>query len=120
MLNIRLLEISSTFSIYLPLAILLSLIFFFQCLIVISNKFNIIEFSNLISYTQWFLYSNKKIVAIGQLLFNECYILFLGATLLLFIAMIGVILLTLKKEKNLKENSNNNKNLKIINWRTKN
>jgi hypothetical protein len=32
------------------------------------------------------------------LLFNESYILFIGATLLLFVAMIGVIILTLNKK----------------------
>ena len=52
MLNIRLLEISSTFSVYLPLAFLLSLIFFLQCIIVFANKFNVIELDNLIIYTK--------------------------------------------------------------------
>jgi NADH:ubiquinone oxidoreductase subunit 6 (subunit J) len=42
---------------------------------------------------------NIKIILIGQLLFNEYYILFIAATLLLFIAMVGVIILTLDKTK---------------------
>jgi NADH:ubiquinone oxidoreductase subunit 6 (subunit J) len=47
---------------------------------------------------------NSKIVALGDLLFNECFLLFIGATFLLFIAMIGAIILTLdKKYLNLKE-----------------
>jgi len=33
------------------------------------------------------------------LLFNDYYILFIAATLLLFIAMVGVIILTLEKKK---------------------
>lgn len=37
-------------------------------------------------------------MAIGELLFNEGYVLFIGATLLLFVAMIGVIILTLNKK----------------------
>jgi NADH:ubiquinone oxidoreductase subunit 6 (subunit J) len=47
------------------------------------------------------LFNNIKIVAIGQLLFNVNYILFIGATLLLFIAMIGVIILTLNKKESI-------------------
>jgi len=39
----------------------------------------------------------SKIGVIGLLLFNKYYILFIAATLLLFIAMVGVILLTLEK-----------------------
>src|ERR1700749_229984 len=39
MLDIRLLEISSTFSVYLPLAFFLSSIFLIQCFIVFLNKF---------------------------------------------------------------------------------
>jgi NADH:ubiquinone oxidoreductase subunit 6 (subunit J) len=43
------------------------------------------------------LFTNIKINLIGQLLFNNYYILFIAATLLLFIAMIGVIILVLDK-----------------------
>jgi len=42
---------------------------------------------------------NIKINLIGQLLFNEYFILFIAATLLLFIAMIGVIVLVLDKNE---------------------
>lgn len=101
MLNIRILEISSTFSIYLPLAIILSFIFFCLILFLYLNSLNIIEFSSILTYTNWPTFTHIKIVAIGQLLFNESYVLFIGATLLLFVAMIGVIILTLnKKTKN--------------------
>jgi NADH-quinone oxidoreductase subunit J len=102
MLNIRILEISSTFSIYLPLAIFLSFIFIILFLCIYSNSLNFIEFSNLSVYVKWPNFNNIKIIAIGQLLFNECYILFVGATLLLFIAMIGAITLTLEKKVNVK------------------
>ena|SRR5205085_4363392 len=52
MLNIRLLEIASTFTVYLPLALFLSLIFIIQCFIIIINKFYIVEFDNIIIYTK--------------------------------------------------------------------
>ena len=56
------------------------------------------------------MFTNIKINLIGLLLFNKYYILFIGATLLLFIAMIGVILLTLDKD---------NKKVKIIKFNYK-
>jgi NADH-quinone oxidoreductase subunit J len=116
MLDIRLLEISSTFTVYLPLALFLSLIFIIQCFIIFLNKFNIIEFQNLLVYTKWLTYTNIKITSIGQLLFNECYLIFLGATLLLFVAMIGAIILTLNKKNNkYKINFSNYKLIKNIN-----
>lgn len=118
MLNIRILEISSTFTVYLPLAIFLSFIFICQCILVFLNKFTIFELHNLLNYTKWYLYINIQIVSIGQLLFNECSILFLGATLLLFVAMIGVIILTLEKKK-LKKKEVLKKPSININWRYK-
>lgn len=119
MLNIRLLEIASTFTIYLPLALFLSLIFFLQFIIVFINKSNIIEFDNLVIYTKWYLYTHSRIISIGQLLFNESFIIFLGATLLLFVAMIGAILITLEKKKIIKKFDYFFKKKNNINWRYK-
>lgn len=115
MLNIRILEISSTFSIYLPLALFLSFIFISQFILVYFNSLNFFEFDNSLIYTKWPSYNNIKIIAIGQLLFNECYIFFIGATLLLFIAMIGVIILTL--DKKIKVSFKYRLTAKNINWR---
>ena len=47
-------------------------------------------------WKNWIFLNNIKIISIGQLLFNELYIYFFIASLLLFIAMIGAILLTLE------------------------
>ena len=112
MLNVRILEISSTFSIYLPLALFLSLLFF-----IYYNSLHMVEFDILLTYTNWSFFKNVKIIAIGQLLFNESYILFIGATLLLFIAMIGVIILTLNKKNNI--NYKTKISSKNINWKYK-
>jgi NADH:ubiquinone oxidoreductase subunit 6 (subunit J) len=59
-------------------------------------NFNLLYFDNFLIYSNWILFNNIKIVSIGQLLFNELYIYFFGASLLLFVAMIGAILLTLQ------------------------
>lgn len=117
MLNIRVLEITSTFSIYLPLAIFLSVIFLSLIILIYFKSISIIDLNNALSYTNWLTYNNIRIVAIGELLFNELFILFIGATLLLFIAMIGVIILTLNK----KEKINYTYRLvsKTINWKYK-
>lgn len=119
MLNIRILEIYSTFSIYLPLAFFLGLISLIQISLIFFysfNSFNIIELNNLLIYINWILSTNIKISLIGQLLFNNYYILFIAATLLLFIAMIGVIILTLDKN-----NLNNKLDYTVksnnINWK---
>ena len=115
MLNVRVLELSSTFSIYLPLAIFLSIIFLCYIFMLYFHSFNLIEFNTILTYTNWPKFNNIKIIAIGQLLFNESYILFIGATLLLFVAMIGVIILTLNKQN--KINYQNKINLKNITWK---
>jgi NADH-quinone oxidoreductase subunit J len=116
MLNIRILEIYSIFSIYLPLAFFLGLIFFIQIILVFFNFFNIIELNNLLIYIDWTLFTNIKINLIGQLLFNNYYILFIAATLLLFIAMIGVIILVLDKI-NLNNKLDYIVKLNNINWK---
>ena len=60
-------------------------------------NFSVIELDIIKPHINWITYKNIKITAIGELLFNEGYILFIGATLLLFVAMIGAIILTLGK-----------------------
>lgn len=115
MLNIRVLELASTFSIYFTLALFLSLIFLSLIILVYFKSLYIIEFKSILNYTNWSTFNNIKIVAIGELLFNEGYVLFIGATLLLFVAMIGVIILTLNKRK--KVNYNYRISSRNINWK---
>jgi len=98
MLNIRIKEV---FSLHLPLVSFLSLIYVSQILLILYNSISYVQLVNLIIYIKWSFYTNIKIVTIGILLFNDCYILFIGATLLLFIAMLGAIILTLEKKKNI-------------------
>lgn len=51
MLNVRVLELASTFSIYLPLAIFLSFIFLCLLIIIYFNSLYILEFHNILTYT---------------------------------------------------------------------
>jgi len=116
MLNIRLLEIYSTFLIYLPLSVILCLLLISLLVYIFILNFNLLYFDNFIIYSNWINFNNIKIISIGELLFNNLYIYFFCASLLLFIAMIGAILLTLeyKNIKNLKINIISTVN---INWK---
>ena len=116
MLNIRILELYSTFSIYLPLAIFLSVIFFIQIFVIYFNFFSLVEITSTYKFINWISYTNIKVNLIGQLLFNEYYIIFIAATLLLFVAMIGVILLTLNKRSS-KNKLDFNIKSNNINWK---
>ncbi len=99
MLNIRLLEIYTTFQIYLPLAFILCIILLSQGIYLFIKNYNFIYLDNLLVYNNWIFFNNIRIISIGELLFNQCYLYFIGATLLLFIAMIGVIVSSLEKNK---------------------
>ena len=103
MLNIRLLEDSFNIYIYIPIIIFISLIIIFQVIYFFFNIFNIIEIDNLVYYVNWNFSNNVQISSIGELLFNKLYILFIGAAILLFIAMIGAIILTMDDDLNLLE-----------------
>jgi uncharacterized membrane protein len=50
--------------------------------------------------------------SIGEILFNKLYILFIGAAILLFIAMVGAIVLTMEDDDMLSDN-----NIKVENFR---
>jgi len=114
MLNVRILEIYSTYSIYLPLAAFLSIIFLFWVLLIYWNNFSVIELNILKPHVNWISHKNIKIIAIGELLFNEGYILFIGATLLLFVAMIGAIVLTLGK---IEKKGHFDTHQNVVNWK---
>lgn len=119
MLNVRLLENTFNFSIYIPIIGFLSLIFIFQVIYFFSYMFNIIEIKNVINYIDWSSSNNIQINSIGELLFNRLYILFISAALLLFIAMIGAIILTMDEdEKPIKLKNEKNRFYSLnINWK---
>jgi len=102
MLNIRLLENVFNFSIYMPLVLLLSLIFIFQFIYFFFNIFSRGCSNNIIIYWDWTFINKIQINLIGELLFNRFYILFIGAAFLLFIAMIGAIVLTMDNDNTIK------------------
>lgn len=123
MLNIRLLENAFNFTIYIPIVIFLSLIFILQIIYFLFSVFNMTEADNLVYYFNWNFSNHIQMSSIGELLFNKLYVLFIGAALLLFIAMIGAIVLTLDddafndKKKNINETDKNRFHSSNINWK---
>ena len=126
MLNIRILDNTFNFSIYIPIIIFLSLIFMFQIIYFFFNMFNIVEIENLVYYSDWNFTNHIQISSIGELLFNKLYILFISAAILLFIAMVGAILLTMDEDDYLLYVNGNNKEKNLektrffsfnINWK---
>lgn len=121
MLNIRLLENSFDFSIYIPIIILLGLIFILQSIYFLLSAFNKSSSYKLISYLDWTFVNQVQISSIGELLFNKLYVLFIVAAFLLFIAMIGAIVLTLDDEYDLKMGKEKIENIRFfsknINWK---
>ena len=115
MLNVRLLELYSTFLIYLPIAIILSFSMILQFIYLFIKSFDYVSINSIDVYTDWILYNNIRIIAIGELLFNKFFIFFIGATLLLFVAMIGAIILTLE-DKQIKNKTIYRFNASSINW----
>ena len=67
------------------------------------------EIENMVYYVNWNFSNNIQMSLIGELLFNRLYILFIGAALLLFIAMIGAIVLTMDDELIVVKNENKNR-----------
>jgi NADH-quinone oxidoreductase subunit J len=117
MLNIRVTELKESLVRYIPIGGLVLIIFFIEILSVINGDLvpffsgsslnldsqfillqkdlNLIVWSNNISPT-------TNIEAIGELLYTYYFYCFLMASLILLVAMIGAILLTMRKQFNVR------------------
>lgn len=99
MLNIKKLQIETSITYQLPIFIFFCGLFF--CSLYILEKYNFILLQTtdfLLNYNDWnsqiTLYSNLN--NLGHILYTYYFHLFILASIVLFVAMIGVILLTLK------------------------
>ena len=95
MLNIRMIELNEEDNKlkYLPASIIISLIFLFQLIYLFFSNNQLILFYNDLFYFLNLDYSNLQILAF--LIYNYYKEYFLLSGIILFIAMIGVIILTL-------------------------
>ena len=137
MLNVRITTLKESVLRYLPVGGLIIFIFFFEVLSVIngdlvpffSNKFVFFEndFFILNQELQTTLWVNQidptiNIVALGEVLYTYYVFPFIFASLILLVAMIGAILLTMRKRTNVKKQEifdqvygNINTNIRFVN-----
>jgi len=112
MLNIRITELKESVLRYIPIGGLVLIIFFFEVLSVINGDLvpffskatatmdssfdlHIVNWANNISPT-------TNVEAIGELLYTYYFYAFIVASLILLVAMIGAILLTMRKQFNVR------------------
>jgi len=96
MLNLRLVESYNTVWNYIPIGAFIGIIFFFQLIFLIYFDFGLISLYDDNKFYEWInLYNLKSnIILIGVVLYNYNSHLFLIASFILFVAMIGSIILT--------------------------
>ena len=106
MLNIKLVELNENMFRYLPIGALIGLIFLFEIFLVLENNLISLNYS-LDSNNIHYIWDNKitnysNIELIGSILYTNNFYLFLVASLILLVAMIGAIILTLYMQTNIK------------------
>jgi len=123
MLNVRLVELIDNLTRYLPIGLIIGIVFLFELLVIVDTQFSIQNYSG-ISNT-WYLNDTYYIIgqsvwlplgsiknnniwnfssisnveAIGSILYTEGYLYFLISSLVLLVAMVGAIVMTLYHEQ---------------------
>ena len=107
MLNIKVVELSENLFLYLPIGAFVAMIFLFEIFLVIDTDLmpvftkttgdviNYIDWTNKVSYT-------SNIAQLGNIMYTYYFYLFLVASLILLVAMIGAIMLTLHRNTQVK------------------
>lgn len=107
MLNIKLIELNENLILYLPIGAILAIIFLFEIFIIIDTdliplfSLNFADTLNYIKWTSEITYTTN-VARLGTLIYTHYFFLFIIASLILFVAMVGAIMLTLYKNTNLK------------------
>lgn len=97
MLNIKLIELKSSYITYIPLSFIFILIFFFEILYYFQINYIYIYSNTTEFYINWvnYLYfSLSNVHLIGLYLYTYYFLVFIFSAIILFIATIGAILLT--------------------------
>nr|YP_009121379.1 NADH dehydrogenase subunit 6 [Thecamonas trahens]AJF36633.1 NADH dehydrogenase subunit 6 [Thecamonas trahens] len=104
MLNIKIIELSENLFLYLPVGAFIALIFLFEIFLVIDTDLmpvftkttgdiiNFVDWTNKVTYT-------SNIAQLGNIMYTYYFYLFLVASMILLVAMIGAIMLTLHRNK---------------------
>ncbi len=107
MLNVRLIEFNESILRYLPIGALIGLIFLLELYLVIGHELTSVsnfDLGNSLEIVTWAsqVDSLTNMETIGELLYTHYFYLFLVASLVLLVAMIGAIVLTLHHRENVK------------------
>lgn len=95
MLNIKLEELKDNATRYMPIGILIGLVFIVEVLLILESE---IYFSFDSSHSFSSIIPLSNLLVLGQVLYTEFFIFMILASLILLIAMIGAIVLTLNHE----------------------
>lgn len=93
---------------FLPIGVLISLIFIFQFLIIIDSNFVILDnICKSVIWTSWVKesFSYLNIEVLGLVLYTKYSFLFLMCSLILLVSMLGAITLTVHQRNSLKKQS---------------
>ena len=107
MLNIKISEVIEEVYQYLPVGGFIGIIFFLEVVLIVDNDFVPLITSNGTSsdYIQWSggIDAASNLSSLGQVLYSYYALAFLMAGLILLVAMIGAIVLTLRKRPGVKK-----------------
>tara|TARA_Y100000588_G_scaffold379242_1_gene461068 strand:+ start:432 stop:1034 length:603 start_codon:yes stop_codon:yes gene_type:complete len=106
MLDIKISEIKKGFQKYLPFGITIGLILLIELIIVLNSDFSNIQ----INQKSNTLMSNTHLI--GSILYTDYILLFQISGLILLVAMIGAIILTLRKREGVKKQNISNQNIR--------
>ncbi len=101
MLETKLKNLSKNIIIYFPFGVFINGVFFFEFINLINNSFSINEYNNSFffnSYLNWYskLDALMDLEIYGQILYTQFVLQFLIVGLILFLALVGVVFLTIK------------------------
>lgn len=107
MLNVRLIEFNESILRYMPIGALIGLIFLVELYLIIGHELTPIpnvDLGSSLEMVTWAsqVHSLTNMETIGELLYTHYFYLFLIASLILLVAMIGAIVLTLHHRENVK------------------
>ena len=101
LLNIKLVELTENTMRYLPIGVIIGVIFFYEVyLILTSVSFDVGVSWEVVSFTS--LLKLNNIEQLGLLLYTDYWVYFLVSSLVLFVGMIGAITLCLYHEEGVK------------------
>lgn len=109
MLNIKLIDLKSSYIAYIPLSFVFILLFFFEIMLYMQvNDFYVFYnvFDSYVNWVNYLYFSISNVHLVGLYLYTYYFLIFIASALILFIATIGSILLTFVSFFPLKSNYN--------------